>query len=162
MAGRTPVGGRTLLLALLALALLQWASTPLLAQEEGCTLASGFWKNHPGLWPVTELTLDGFTYTQAELIELLETPPQGDASLILAHALIAAMLNVAFGAEVPADVAAALDAAQAWLIANRDTDGRLPFGITGGPERAEAIAISEVLNAYNEGSLGPGPCHDSE
>jgi hypothetical protein len=162
MVGRTPVGGRTLLLALLALALLRWASTPLWAQEEGCTLAPGFWKAHPGAWPVTELTIDGSTYTQKELIELLETPPQGDASLILAHAVITAMLNVAIGAEVPGDVAAALDAAQAWLIANRDTDGRLPFGITGGPERAEAIAISEVLNAYNEGSLGPGPCHDSE
>ena len=74
MVGRTPVGGRTLLLALLALALLRWASTPLWAQEEGCTLAPGFWKAHPGAWPVTELTIDGSTYTQDELIELLETP----------------------------------------------------------------------------------------
>jgi hypothetical protein len=62
-----------------------------------CPLGQGFWKNHTGAWPVTSLTLGRQTYTQAELLALFDTPPRGDASVILAQQLIAAKLNIANG-----------------------------------------------------------------
>src|SRR5262249_36563852 len=61
-------------------------------------LTQGFWKNHPSAWKVTSLTIGGTSYTQNQLIQILQTPTGGNAALILAHQLIAAMLNVANGA----------------------------------------------------------------
>jgi YVTN family beta-propeller protein len=37
-----------------------------------CPLGQGFWKNHPGAWPVTSLPLGSQTYTQAALLALFE------------------------------------------------------------------------------------------
>jgi hypothetical protein len=62
-----------------------------------CPLGQGFWKNHPVAWPVSSLTLGSQRYTQVELLTILDTPVRGDASLILAHQLIAAKLNIAGG-----------------------------------------------------------------
>src|SRR5262249_21793583 len=72
-----------------------------------CPLGQGFWKNHSDTWPVTSLTLGSQTYTQAELLALFDTPPRGDASLILAHQLIAAKLNIANGSK-PAPIRSAI------------------------------------------------------
>ena len=63
------------------------AITPAAKPGNKCPLGQGFWKNHPGLWPVTSFTLGSQTYTQAELLALFDTPPRGDASVILAHQL---------------------------------------------------------------------------
>src|SRR6266851_5149284 len=59
-----------------------------------CPLGSGNWKNNPA-WPVTSLTLGSQSYTEAELTVILKTPAGGDASLILADALIATELSIA-------------------------------------------------------------------
>ncbi len=61
-----------------------------------CPVGQGYWKNTP-TWPITQIMLGSQTYTQVEVLILLNTPPAGDASLILAHQLIAAKLNVAKG-----------------------------------------------------------------
>ena len=60
-------------------------------------LSQGYWKNHSSLWPVSSLILGGFSYTQDELLGIFNSSPKGDATLILAHQLIAAKLNVANG-----------------------------------------------------------------
>jgi hypothetical protein len=64
-----------------------------------CPHSQGYWKNNPALWPVSSLVLGSQTYSQAELLKILGTAvgtgPKADASLILAHQLIAAKLNVA-------------------------------------------------------------------
>src|SRR5215510_11568043 len=62
-----------------------------------CPQGQGFWKNHPDTWRVTSLTMGSQAYTQAELLALFDTPPSDDASVILAHRLIAAKLNIANG-----------------------------------------------------------------
>src|SRR5262245_61381251 len=67
-----------------------------------CPLSQGYWKNHPGVWPLRSLVLGNatnpdHTYTQGELLALLQTAARGDASVILADQLIAAKLNVANG-----------------------------------------------------------------
>src|SRR5262245_31584203 len=60
-----------------------------------CPVGQGFWKNHPAAWPVRTLMLGSQTYTEGELLAVSRTPigrSGADASLILAHQLIAAKL----------------------------------------------------------------------
>ena len=115
-------------------------------EQDGCRLTQGFWKTHPLAWPVETLELGGVVYDKSALLALLWTPTRGDGSMILAHQLIAAMLNVENGA---ADEPAIADA-QAWLVAHADRDGRLPFGVKRGAAKVEASAIGDALAFYNQ------------
>ena len=125
----------------------------------GCTLTQGYWKNHEASWPVEALLLGGEEYGAAALDALLGMPVSEDASLILAHQLIAAMLNVASGAGTPPEVDGALDAAHQWMGANADADGRLPFGTDSGSDaNGQATLIADTLAEFNEGAIGPGHC----
>ena len=126
--------------------------------EEGdCTLTQGYWKNHEE-WPVSDLTLGNATYTAAELDAILENETEGDASLILSHQLIAARLNQASGASVPSSVAAAMSDADAWLIANADADGRIPYGAASTDAHVAASDLATELDDFNQGLSGPGHC----
>jgi hypothetical protein len=118
-----------------------------------CTLTQGFWKTHEASWPVDSLVIGGQTYSQAELLDLLWTSVNGDGSLILGHQLIAAMLNVANGATPIAAIAEA----DAWMAANADADGRLPYGTAPGDE---VSSLRDALAAFNQGNTGPGHCDD--
>lgn len=106
-----------------------------------CTL--GFWKNHPEDW--TTLDPDdepawggGLTYMDI----FYTAPKKGDASVMLAHSFIAAMLNT--GAD-PAYLAAA----EAMLLAHPVGSGDL-IAKAKDSDRPMAIAIHDVLNAFNE------------
>ena len=113
----------------------------------GCTYTNGFWKNHPEDWPVEQLTLGGVDYTKAEAIDLLETPTKGDATIILAHQLIAAKLNVANAAD-DAAVSAAIDLADTWL------DGHPVGSDPGKADRKTALSFMDELGNYNSGECG--------
>ncbi|HKZ47453.1 MAG TPA: SBBP repeat-containing protein [Thermoplasmata archaeon] len=114
----------------------------------------GYWKNHPAAWPVPSLTLGTTTYTQAQLLVLLGTPTKGDASLILAHQLIAAKLNVAAGSN-PAAAASAISNADSLLAAY---SGSLPYRVKpSGSAGQQMVAAASVLDDYNNGRLNP-PC----
>ncbi|MDQ3032431.1 MAG: hypothetical protein M3Y87_08455 [Myxococcota bacterium] len=122
-----------------------------------CTYTQGWYKNHPEEWSAS-LTIAGETYSQEELLALLWAPPRGgDASLILAHQLITALLNG--GATDPA-IAGVIADAMAWMAANADADGRLPYGRATRAAHGEASALADLLAAYNEGDVGPGHCDD--
>jgi cell division septation protein DedD len=119
----------------------------------GCTYSQGYWKNHPDAWPVEEITIGGVTYPKMEAIAILEISPEGDATYILAHQLIAAKLNIANGAD-PSAVADTINAADRWLVAHPlESDPR-------DLARAEGIAMAETLTEYNEGAIGPRRCDD--
>jgi hypothetical protein len=119
--------------------------------QANCTLTQGFWKNHEESWPVTTLVLGGVTYTQAELLAVLQTAPRGDATYILIHQLIAAELNVAAGAD-PTDIAGTLADAHAWLAAH-------PLGSDpGGADRRTGTTLAGLLDDFNNGETGPGHC----
>jgi hypothetical protein len=119
-------------------------------------LTQGYWKNHPSAWPVTLLTIGGASYSESQAIAILDTSPGGDASLILAHQLIASMLNAAAGAGAPPSVSAAISQAQAWMSANGST---LPFGVSASsPAGAEATTLAGELDAYNNGAAGVPHC----
>jgi len=106
-----------------------------------CPLSQGFWKNHPEAWPVTSLTLGSQTYTQAELLTILQTPigsgTTADASLILAPQLIAAKLNIAHGSD-PTPINSTLTDADNLLSG---FVGNLPYGVRPSSTTGQAMTI---------------------
>ena len=120
----------------------------------GVCFTQGFWKNHPDAWPVNSLTLGGQTYTKAELITILETPPShGNAALILAHQLIAAELNVINGCIPSAQVVQAIADADAALasIPRLGTSGA--FVAAGSPLGQRLVADANILDAFNSSGM---------
>ncbi len=124
--------------------------------EFNCPHSQGYWKNHPDAWPVESLTLGSQSYTKAELLQILRTPVGGrggaDASLILAHQLIAAKLNIANGSD-PAPVGSVISAADALLSAY---GGKLPYRVKTSSSAGQAMRTAgDVLDRYNNGKLTP-------
>ena len=71
------------------------ACTP---EAGGCPATQGFWKHHAIL--KAPLVIGGISYTDAQLKTILNTAPQGgNATLVLAHQLIAALANESAGAK---------------------------------------------------------------
>lgn len=114
-----------------------------------CPRGHGYWKNHPADWPVMNLDLGADNPDQAALLDILNTSPRGDATIILARSLIAAKLNMAAGAgDGIADV---IDAADAYLTEH-------PVGSNPGKaDRKAALAFMDALGEYNAGD-----CADEE
>jgi hypothetical protein len=135
-------------------------STIACTPEGGCTYTQGYWKSHGPIplgnngneWPVTSLTLGTTTYTDLELLSILNTPGAGNGLVTLAHQLIAAKLNVANGADDSA-IAATIAAADA-LIGTRIVP---PIG-TGSLSNGATSSLVSALTSYNEGATGPGHC----
>ena len=116
-----------------------------------CTYAIGYWKERPDEWPTDSLTLGGITYDETMLLELLNTPPEGDASYILIYQLIGTTFNVLNGADSSA-IATTLVEANTWLVDN-------PLGSDpSGAARRVGIALARILDDYNRGIIGPGYC----
>lgn len=117
-----------------------------------CPVGQGYWKNTP-TWPVTQLTLGSQNYTQVEVLIILNTPPQGDASLILAHQLIAAKLNTANGRDANL-VAGVITQGDAFLAG---FSGRLPYNVPPNDATGQTLVnLSTILTSYNEGQLTLG------
>ncbi len=134
------------------LGLLAFSGFTAAAQPAGCPVGQGFWKN-TAQWPVTSLTLGGQTYSQAELLILLNLEVQGDASLNLAHALITAKLNAANGADVTA-VSGIIAQADALLATFPD---KLPYTVDPSSANGQTmVSLAGVLDIYNSGQLTPG------
>jgi len=117
-----------------------------------CTYTQGYWKTHPSAWPVSSLSLGTVSYTQSQLLQILNQPAQGNGLVVLAHQLIAAKLNIANGSD-PADAAQAIadaDTMVGSLMVPPVGAGYLPTGQTSG--------LVEMLTEYNEGTIGPGHC----
>jgi hypothetical protein len=117
-----------------------------------CTFTQGYWKNHEENWPVSSLTLGSVVYTKAQLLDILNEPAQGNGLLILAHQLIAAKLNIAYGADpsAAASTIAAADAQIGALVIPPVGSGFLA------PNTVNAKA--KTLDDYNNGIIGPGHC----
>jgi len=116
----------------------------------GCVLTQGFWKNHVEDWPVNSLTLGTVVYTQAELLDILNTPAEGNGLIFLAHQLIAAKLNVASGASTPGTLIADADALIDGLVIP-------PIG-SGFLDPSVASALTDDLDEFNNGAAGVPEC----
>ena len=122
---------------------------------KGCTHTIGYWKNHPQKWPVNTITIGGRTYTKCKALAILKKAPKGDATIILARQLIAAKLNIAAGAD-PTAVESVIAQADEWLAIH-------PIGSRpDGDSRQAGIDLAEILDDYNSGIIGPGPCVERE
>ncbi|MEW6502699.1 MAG: hypothetical protein AB1457_01910 [Chloroflexota bacterium] len=125
-----------------------------------CTLTPGYWKTHSKYGPApydstwallgedNTFFLSGITNYQV----LWTSPSGGNAYYILAHAYLAAKLNILNGASTTANVDAALSYAQSFF--NTYT----PASTLSRSVRNAAIAQAEVLDSYNNGLIGPGHC----
>jgi hypothetical protein len=148
----------TVLLVLATAAVTSLTSIPAYAND--CPLTQGFWKNHLSAWKVAScltggpcLTLGSVTYTQSQLHTILTTPVAGDASLILAHQLIAADLNI--------DTGSVFSGTEFLLVlstiaaANSLLDGcTLPCGVAASSPTGQAlIAAADLLDLFNSGAL---------
>lgn len=121
-------------------------------ETASCPLGQGFWKTHPGAWPVTSLTLGGKTYTRSELLTILRTPIRGDASLILAHQLIAARLNLANGSS-PTPVSTTIADADRLL---GSLAGKLPYRVKPSSSIGQRMVNdAAVLDGFNNGESTP-------
>jgi len=120
--------------------------------EQGCTYTQGYWKNHPEAWPVTSLTLGTVTYTQNQLLRILNQPVRGNGLISLAKQLIAAKLNIAAGAT-------STDVDQAVTDADALIGGLIvpPIG-SDSLSPSSTSSLNDTLTSYNEGDIGPGHC----
>jgi cysteine-rich repeat protein len=121
-------------------------------EEDQCTFTQGYWKNHPEAWPVMSLTLGGVMYTQQQLLDILDEPVVGNGALALAHQLIAAKLNVAFGAPDD-DIDDAIDDADA-LLAGLTLP---PIG-SGTLDPSVTSDLVEELDDFNNSKLRGDAC----
>jgi uncharacterized protein (DUF2345 family) len=116
-----------------------------------CPKTMQYWKDTPGEWPVSTLTLGTESYTKPQLIRILKKRSSRDASLVLSDELIAVKLNVALGSEELAAIATAISDADALLSQN--PHGPVKPASTLG---LAMIALADTLASYNDGSLTPG------
>ncbi len=106
----------------------------------------------PAAWPVTSLKLGNLTYTQADLLTILGTPTKGDASLILADQLIAAILNLAQGSN-PTPISKTIPGANGLLS---EFFGVLPYHVDPSSATGQAMVNDATsLESYNNGKLTP-------
>jgi hypothetical protein len=117
----------------------------------GPCIAKGpnYWKGAPGAWPVAQVTLGSQAYTKAEALALLAQSITGDASVALAHQLIAAKLNAAIGVAIPAGP---LNMADSLL---NQQSGRLPYGTD--PATPVGQLMVTVAAQLSEVNLQCGP-----
>lgn len=122
-----------------------------------CPYSQGYWKNHPEEWPVNSLMLGSITYDKTQLLSILNTPigdgRKADASLILAHQLIAAKLNIANGTD-PAPISTTVASADA-LIGSRVLPIR-PKKLPSSVEGKMMVTLASTLDEYNNGYLIAG------
>lgn len=120
----------------------------------GCTRTQGYWKNHEDSWPVGSLTLGTVSYTQTQLLAILDQPVAGNGLISLAHQLIAAKLNTSGGGCVPQSVTDAIAAADALigaLVVPPVGSGWLDPSVTG--------SLNGTLDTFNNGCTAGGPPH---
>ena len=107
-----------------------------------CPRTPGYWKNHPENWPVATLTVGGVELSQAEALDIFDAPVRGDATVILAKHLMAAMLNMAMGAEDM--VGDTIGDANAFLMDHP------VFSRPSGATKQEALGDKDILANWNE------------
>jgi len=122
------------------------------ACDNRCPLGPGFWKSHPSVWPVNSLNLGNITYTENQLLAILNAPPvtgkMANASLILADQLIATKLDLLNGSTA-CPIASTIAAADALI-------GNLPKISPSSDKGQQMIALAATLANYNNGLLTPG------
>jgi hypothetical protein len=96
-----------------------------------CVKPPWYFAQTPDAWKVDKIALGASVYTQAQAMDLLQTDwyeENADISIALANEVIGVRLVQAEGLVLPPDIVAALAKADAFFDANKDADGRVPYG----------------------------------
>src|SRR5215469_10670327 len=130
-------------------------AVPIYAQQTCPPLTQGYWKNHQSAWnDGTGMYLGTVLYTNAQLESILQTPVRGDASVALAHQLIAAMLNIATLNTDFTPIQDTLSDANNLL-----GTGTIPEGIAPSSTLGQQMANDEsILDDFNNGGI-TNACH---
>jgi hypothetical protein len=116
--------------------------------EQPGTGTPGYWKNHPGAWPVEEITVGGMLYTRDEAIEVMSTAGGRDKTYDMFRALVAAMLNVMIGND-PSCIEDVIVDADNWMALYPPGSG-----VKGNSDAwQENEWLHETLDEYNNGLL---------
>ncbi|MSU57416.1 MAG: hypothetical protein EXS35_04425 [Pedosphaera sp.] len=108
----------------------------------------GYWKNHPGAWPVNAIQLGCHTYTKAQAITLMSLPDAGDKTRTVFRHLVCAKLNVIIG-NVSACIDGDIVQADLWLCAHP-----INSHVAGSSAAWEQITgTATKLDQYNNGLL---------
>lgn len=136
--------------------------------DNGCTLTPGYWKTHSQVGPApyddtwallgaaqenTAFFLSGKSYYQ-----VLWTAPNGNAYYILAHAYIAATLNMLNGASTPPEVLSAWN--EATTLFQTYTPAQIGALKGNQKPRPRFLELAGLLDMYNNGLIGPGHCSE--
>jgi hypothetical protein len=120
----------------------------------GCTRTQGYWSNKPGVvWPSPLDRTAPFYSSGVTWQQLFDTPPRGNAYIILAHQFMASALTKATGASMPSGVQSAYFAAAAWFASGTTLATCAPG------ECSTQKAWSATLDTYNNGVYPGGPPH---
>lgn len=114
----------------------------------GCTFTQGYWKNHTNVWPSPYSPSATFYTSGTTWLGVLNTPARGNAYYILGYQFIAATLNSANGASLPANVQSALNDAGAYFLN--------PAGSS--LTKNQLTALASLLDSYNNGLQGVPHC----
>jgi hypothetical protein len=128
------------------------------ADSGDCTRGLGYWKHHMDKWMLDSLVIGGRTYTKAQLMSILTTPPRGSHLLIFARQLIIAQLNRARIGDTTSTVIDAIDSANA-LIGNLVVP---PVGNGSLRPSTEMNRLMDILARYNDGEFTAGSCDEDD
>lgn len=128
------------------------ASTTLSCPTGGCPATFGFWKHHPfppSMFAGGVATIGCMTYSPSTLVDILNTAPQGgNAVLVLAHQLIAAIANFQAGSTQTAAATAAITSAQQLLCSN-GINMSTSFVASSSTLGQQMTALANTLDAFN-------------
>lgn len=133
------------------IAVLMLGAVSMYGQQTCPPMTQGFWKNHQGSWnDGGGMMLGTVNYTNTQLETILQTPVRGDASVALAHQLIAAYLNIDAGTD-PTPIQNTLNDANYQLSLSSQA---IPQGISPSSTVGQAMEADEsVLDDFNSGDI---------
>jgi len=120
-------------------------------ETRGCTFGVGYWKRHPHAWPSRFDPHATFYASGKSWIEVLTTPPRGDAYYILAHQFIAAGLNLE---QLDPDIRPK-EIGTPWEIQG---GGYFTEGAHSSFTRTELLGLATLFETFNEGKRGVPLC----
>lgn len=112
-------------------------------------LTQGYWKNHTSVWPHQVLPVGTASDSQSALETIFQTPARGDASVILAHQLIAALLNILVIGTDSTPIAKTIADAETLLGAGSVPEGIDPSSTLG----QQMVADAQILDNFNNGLI---------
>jgi hypothetical protein len=121
----------------------------------GCVYTQGYWGNKPDIvWPAPYSRIDTFFLSNQTWQGVMDTPVSASQGYYqLAHQYIAAVLNKADNAPVPAGIQTTLDQAFAWLTLYG------PSACFAGGSCGMQKDWAATLDLYNNGVYPGGPSH---